>query len=349
MTKYGYSSARVKAMESYLLGSRRMEEIMNAKDTGSVVAMLYQEDYKEDLEEFGGVEIQNELIDFALSRNLARRMSKLRDVAPTTDRRMVRNIVSRWDLSNIKLAIEAKARKATYESISRYIIDVGRYNRQAIKEAMAEEGVDGAMAKIMLNSPYADILRPAFEEYKKGRRVADAINAIDSGYYKELGNTVTMLRAVHQESALMLKIDIDVRNLMLLIKAKRVSLKFSEVEKMIAEHGTLDRQELSKMYENSKDLEAFVESIKVADLQYALDAYRKSRNKELLVFEIALKNSMLRNSVRLLGHSILSFGTILGYSYLKEIEVAALRIIIQGSIYGLSREERDRLIVWKKN
>ena len=113
-TLYGYSNARVKAMESFLIDGRQMEEIMKAKDTGAIIAILYQMDYRQDLEEFGGTSIKEELIDFALSKNLARRLGKLVDISPTTDRKLMRSIVGKWDLSNIKLAIEAKGRKASY-------------------------------------------------------------------------------------------------------------------------------------------------------------------------------------------------------------------------------------------
>ncbi|EQD26669.1 hypothetical protein B1B_19501, partial [mine drainage metagenome] len=66
---YGYSSARVKAMESRLIGKKTMQEIINAKDASTIIAILFQGDYKKDLEEFGGLEIKGELIDFALSKN----------------------------------------------------------------------------------------------------------------------------------------------------------------------------------------------------------------------------------------------------------------------------------------
>ena len=38
---YGYSSARVKAMESRLITNKTMQEIMNAKDTSSIISIFY--------------------------------------------------------------------------------------------------------------------------------------------------------------------------------------------------------------------------------------------------------------------------------------------------------------------
>jgi Archaeal/vacuolar-type H+-ATPase subunit C len=68
--KYAYSNARVKAMESKLVGKELMSQIAAAKEQGAALSILMQTDYRDDLEEFGGVNIKGEMIDFALSRNL---------------------------------------------------------------------------------------------------------------------------------------------------------------------------------------------------------------------------------------------------------------------------------------
>ncbi|MEM3839300.1 MAG: V-type ATPase subunit [Candidatus Micrarchaeaceae archaeon] len=347
-THYGYSSARVKAMEANLVKDKAMREIMNAKDVGSMVALLFQGDYKEDLESFGGLSIKNELVDFALSRNLARNTGKLVQITPTTERNLIRAIVGKWGLYNIKIAIEAKERKADYDSIARYIIDFGRYNAAAIKDAMREDSVEGMMNKFMINSTYLPILQDGLNAYKKGRSALEAAAAIDRSYYRELGKTIIGLRIIHNEPAQILKMDIDMRNLLVLIKAKRAGLKFSDVSASIISHGRINTAELEQLYNGSKDIESMVSQVKAYDLRNAIEVYKNSKMKQLLIFEIGMKNSIFNESLRLLRHSILSFGAILVYAYLKEIEVFTLRILISSRIYGLSKEEMERLIIWKK-
>ncbi len=344
---YGYSSARVKAMEARLIGKKTMQEIMNAKDASSQIALLFQSDYKNDLESFGGLSIKQELIDFALSKNLAKSTGKLVQITPTTERKLIRAIVGKWGLYNVKIAIEAKERKADYDSIARYIIDFGRYNATAVKEAMREDSVEGMLNKFLINSPYPAALHDALEAYKKTKSAIDAAAAIDKSYYKELGKTIIGLRIIHNEPAQVLKMDIDMKNLLILIKAKRAGLKFSDIADNMIERGNMNAHDLEQLYNGSKDIETMVAQIKTYDLKNALDVYKGSKRKQLLIFEIGMRNSIFNNSMRLLKHSILSFGAILVYAYMKEIEVFTLRILIQGRIYGLSREELERLIVWK--
>ncbi len=345
---YGYSSARVKAMEAKLIGKKTMQEIMNAKDVSSIIALLFQGDYKEDLESFGGLAIKNELVDFALSKNLAKNTSRLAQITPTTERSLIRAVIGKWGLYNVKLAIEAKERKADYESISKYVIDFGRYNAAAIKEAMREESVEGMLNKFMINSPYLATLQEALEVYKKSKSAVGTAAAIDKSYYRELGKTIVGLRIIHNEPAQILKMDIDMKNLLILIKAKRAGLKFSDFAGSIIMHGRMEPAELEQLYSGSKDIESMMSQVKTYDLKNAVEVYKSSKKKQLLIFEIGMKNSIFNESIRLLKHSILSFGAILIYSYLKEIEVFTLRILIHGRLYGLSKDEIERLIVWKK-
>ncbi len=344
---YGYSSARVKAMEAKLISKRTMQDIMNAKDASSMIAILFQSDYRSDLESFGGLSIKSELVDFALSNNLAKSTSKLVQITPATERALIRAIVDKWGLYNIKMAIEAKERKADYESIARYIIDYGRYNAAEIKEAMREDSVEGMLGRFMINTRHMAVLRQALETYKKTKSALDAAASIDKSYYKGLGKTIVGLRIIHNEPAQILKMDIDMRNLLILIKAKRAGLKFPDISGSVIEHGRMGPSELEQLYNGSKDIESMVSQVKVYDLKNALDVYRNSKRKQLLLFEIGMKNSIFNESMRLLKHTILSFGAILVYLYMKEIEVFTLRILIHGRLYGLSREEMERLIVWR--
>ena len=344
---YGYSSARVKAMESRLITNKTMQEIMNAKDASSILSILFQGDYKKELEEFGGLEIKGELIDFALSKNLAKSVAKLVQISPTTERKLVRSIVGKWDLYNVKIAIEAKDRKSSYDAIARYLIDYGMYDAAFVRDVMREDSIEGMFNKFMINSPYRDILKESLESYKKSKSAVDAVAAIDKNYYKALGDVIIGLRVIDNSSARIIKMDIDMKNLLLMVKAKRAGLKFSEISGSIIGSGNMPPNELEQIYNGSKDIESMVMQAKLYDMKGAVDVYKSQKLKQLLVFEMGLRNAIFNKSISLLNHSILSFGAILAYAYMKEIEIFTLRVLINSKMYGLSKEETSRLIVWK--
>lgn len=342
---YGYSSARVKSMESQILDRKLMHDIINAKDVSTILTMLFQTEFKKDIEDFGGMEIKHELIDFALSRNLARNVSKLVQVSPTTERKLIRSIVGKWDLYNAKTILEAKARGIGYDAVAGTLIDYGVYNSSVAKEIMREESIENIFGKLMLNSPYRDILSEGLEVYKKDKNLLHAIGEIDKAYYKSLGGVITGLRVIQNEAARIIKMEIDMKNIMLLIRGKIPGAKFQDIGSGLIAGGNVPLPELEQLYNGARDIDAMVQQVKVYDLKDAMSVYKSTG--QLLAFEISMKNQIFTSSVRLLNHSILSFGAILAYAYMKEIEIYTLRIAINSRIYGLSREETERLIIWK--
>ncbi len=343
--KYAYPSTRVKAMEAKLLSSSAMKSIATAKDVGSIMSVLIQTDYNKALSEFGGIAIKHSLIDFALSKNMAERLGKLIGVTPKQNRSVLRNVTGKLELNNVKLAIEAKDRNLGYDAISSYIIDYGIYNQSAVKEAMREPSIEDMLSRFMKNSPYADIIKDAIDVYKSSKDAIETVSAIDVRYYKLLGTSINKLLQTSDRSSAILRMDIDMRNLLILIRAKKRKIAFSEVSKNLISNGNVNENALAGMYNGSEDVSTFAGSIKSFDLKEAIEQYKK--NGQLIAFEIGMRNSLFAKSLSVLRCSTLSFASLLAYVYLKETEVFALRILIKSKMYGLSEEEISRLITWK--
>lgn len=344
---YGYSTARVKAMESKLLSNETFDHMLAAKDTASIIGMLLQTNYKQYIEQFGGVPAMDKLIDSALSRSLGDDTSKLITIAPLTQKKIARAIFGRWDVFNIKLTIEAKASKKKYEDIERYVIDSNYVGKRLIRDAMQEQSVDGAIGKLMQGSHYDDILREALNIYKKTNSINLVNGAIDKMYYVQLSNIIFKLVDVDPWANVLIKKDIDMKNALLLIRAKKHSMKFENVKDYIVPNGNTAIEEWQKSYDLAKNFELFLEEIKAFDIKQAISEYNASKNKSLLLFEISIRNQIFKDGIRVLKHSVLSFGALVAYFYLKEIEVFSLRILIKSKVYGLSDDEIKRMIVWK--
>jgi len=345
-SRYAYSTARVKAMESELIAPAMMKNIMQAKDIGSILSLLSQTSYKKELEQFGGIKISSDMIDFALSKNLAMNVSKLITITPMEDKSITRAIIGKWDIYNIELAIEAKHSKKSFEDIAKYIIDYGPYNANVIKEALGEASVDGLISKLSINSPYKEILAQALDEFRKSGDALKVNMLIDKLYYQKLGALMPRIRNLSPEAATIIKLDIDMRNMLNLIRAKRYALKFNEISEGIIKNGSLGIEELQAIYENAKNEEDVAKNAKVFDLSNEVEIYKKERR--LFVFEIGMRNQILSKGIRMLSHTLLSFGTILAYAYIKDIEVLTLRIIIKSKQYALPQDEVSRMILWKE-
>ena len=74
---YAYSNTRVKAMEAELVPRSTIDELARMDSIESILARLLQTNYVRSIEEYGGAHIRWELLDFALSSNLAKNLYKL--------------------------------------------------------------------------------------------------------------------------------------------------------------------------------------------------------------------------------------------------------------------------------
>ena len=325
--RYGYSNTRVKAMESKLVARDAIERMLAAKETESMGAMLLQTSYKGYVEEFGGTKSMDKLIDFALSKSLGKETNKLVAVAPPAHREIVRDIVGVWDMSNAKFMIGAMGR---------------------VKEAMATNSIESAIGKLAAATPYKQEMRSALNAYRKSKDLMEVDSAIDVAYYAKLGSTIEKLRKINRESAQLIARRIDLKNALMLLNAKRHGREFSEIRGYLVRNGSVGIAALGKAFESSKSVDALAVSIGAFDLKQAAAEYAAGKGRSLMIFEIAMMNELFRDALKAVRHSVLSFGTIIAFLYLKEIEVSTLRIIIKGKSYGLGDDEIRRMITWFK-
>ena len=102
---------------------------------------------------------------------------------------------------------------------------------------------------------------------------------------------------------------------------------------------------LERMYASSNSVEELASRSKAFDLKASIARY--AVDKRITHLEIGMKNQLLQASVHLVRHSVLSFGALLAYVYLKELELSTLRILIKGKQFGLSELDMEELMAWK--
>ena len=307
--RYGYSNTRAKAMESKLIDIATMRSIAEAKDVDSILAILFQTDYNAAITKFGGLEISATMIDFAISENLAERVNKLAEITPKRDQHIIRRIIARWDLSNVKRVLEAAERKQPFEAISRYLIGSSEFPPAVLQDAMRAESVEAVLAKLIQSSlSYRPILERALAVYKKSKNVLDAMATLDAEHYRQLGELAIELQENHDKSAQLLRMDIDMRNMITLLRAKRLGSRFDDVSYNLISNGDIGMKALAKMYNGASDVASFASKSQVFELADAVEAYKQ--NGQMLSFEISMRNQifntsrkMLRLSVALLRHA----------------------------------------------
>ena len=319
-----------------------MQSLVNAKDIPSILSILINTDYKKNLEDFGGLNIKSGLIDFALNKNFGEKINKLINITPLTKKNLMRQLTGKWDLYNIKLTLEAKDQNKDFESISKYLINYGVYDSLFIKQAIQETTtIEDLLSKFMINSPYKNILQKALEIYKKNRNILEVNIEIDKIYYENLSKLLFKINTIDYNVYSIIKKEIDLKNIINVIRAKKYNMNFNYLENFIIKNGNINKDKLRNIFENSKDIQDLISQIKMFDLKSQLEIY--SKTNDLLYFEIKAKSIILESSSKL-KYSVLSFGSIFGYLYLKEIEVSTIRLLLKAVQYDLNKGELLMLV-----
>ncbi len=347
---YAYSNARVKAMESELIPRSTMDELSKMESVEPILVRLLQTSYKRSIEEYGGAQIRTDLVDFALSSELAKSASRLEKTAPGSKRDLILLFTIKFDIDNIKLMLDAKARNRSYEEIEHYLVETRRMSKALMRELFSEQSVEELGAQIMHRLPFKEALEHAMETYKKTKNVLDAENLIDKHFYEALAGAVKLkgLLKTSKQASMLVKQEIEMRNVLALLRAARYELTEQELSEMLIDNGTTPAKDLLALFGRAKDVEGVVAGIKSFDLKAALRLYQQSKNTQMLRFEIAMRNSLFSTALHLLRYSVLSFGTLVGYAYIKEMEVFALRTLVKARQHGLSSDEAKELIAWNK-
>ncbi len=343
VVEYGYANTRVKAMKARLIDAETMQKLQKAKDAEEMISILYNTDYKQNLIEFGGTSAKAELIDFAISKNIAEKMEKLVRLTPERHKAIMRMLAAKWDFANIKLAIEAKERQLSYESIAAYVIDRGPFKAEIIKEAMEKKDISDLLG--FFASKATHTLRPVIDDaraaYEKTRNAIDAINALDYGLLMLLATSSMKLFAEDQKAMRILRTSVDMQNAITLIRSKLVGLSFEAIEKNIVPYGMLTIETMKEAYAKAKNVEELAEGLGIEGLAEGIANWKKTGI--LAQAEIGMNNALLRKSVAL-ASTVLSFATLVGYAYAKELEALRIRIMLKGKQYGLSEEELGMLL-----
>ena len=330
-------------MRSKLLGREQVRRLLESESAQSIIGELIQTDYRQYLDEFGGVKAREGMVDFALSRSFEANVQRLVGISPYGARRIMAAIVSSADYESMKLVLHAKYRGMGFDSIAKYIVGSGRLPMRRIRSAMDCQGLEEAARELGESTPYAGALAGAMEAYRREGSLAASDTALDMSYYSALGGALSRLMTLSPESGRLVRLGIESRNILTLIRLKRAGAPIERARWLLVRNGITSERELLDMYGAASGPQDIAAAVRT----FALDHSAAHDGRvELLRYEMLMRNQLLRRAVSVLGGGVLSFGAIVAYYYMKQMEIATVRAILNGRYYGMSREEIEGMVAW---
>jgi len=323
--EFAYSDVRVKAMKHSILGQPLIRELVDVKSVDEVIAILQNSAYKQPLIDastrFSGVE----LLQKALNAELGDSLGRLLRAVPRRFKPILRAILQVHDIENIKILF---AKKHFGQDISVFdFITLGKQDADFLLELSRKGSLDDVVAALQ-SKEYYRVLLPAFQEFKKSSSLTVIFDSLDRFYFNNLMSKITRETSGFKK---LVASKIELQDMLIALR-----LKERGCEKDAKKYLINPSHSVANSILNSRDLR---EAMDYAKRKFAIKKELSTSSQ----LEVELEKIFIQKALKMLRTTVLNFGTILGFYYLKCEEIAMLRKIALSKQYGLSEQMRGEI------
>lgn len=337
ISEWAYIVARVRVMKRKLIPKEEYVKLLNM-DLNEIARYLEETEYKKEVDELAYRYSGVDLIDHALSLNLARTYQKLIRISKGLPRDLIALYLKKMDLWNIKNILRGKMFRFSNEEIEATLIPAGELDEATLKSLVARESVNEVIEFFKGRPIY-----PILEKLLHGEKLSNVEDELDKHYY-------TSLAGLHAESIDMkyfidsVRMEIDIVNFKTILRLKTEGASIEEISRKIVPYGyQLSEEECRKLA--AMDLEEIVKAVE--NYWFMQDSVKEMVGKERVS---KIENTLTKVWAQKMlskSHSYpLSILPVISYIILKKIEVDNLRLITRGKEKGMDVEEiKEQLVV----
>ena len=313
-------------------------------DLNEITRYLQDSIYKKEIDNFATELSGPELLELALNRNLKSSFEKLRRISSEELNILIDKYLKRKDIEDIKTILRGKYTKADREIITNSLQAAGTLTLDYLKKLIELENIQEILKNIKIFdfSNFKDSLR----EFEEKNILVSIENTLDNLYYNEILEFTKSLPVQGALFKYFLLQEIEIKNLITLIRLKRENLGKEEIKKYMffSNNREMDRN-LNKLLETNID--NIIKIMGKKDYTKILEqGFKELKEKNSLIsLEIGLYKYLLDKSILLQHQHPLSIDVILGYMFAKEIEVRNLKILIKGKQLGLDENFIEKQLV----
>ena len=334
---YIYVCTRMRMRKAKLLPREEYMRMLNMS-ISEITRSIGETEYKQEIDELGTTFKGIDLIEVALSWNLAKEYQKIQDITPGTLKQFTRVYLRRWDIQNVLTIIRGKMQGVRTGKIKEILIPAGSLDRLALDRLLAEESPDRIIEMLKDHRMYPVLAR----EYPAAKE-SGSFSRMENELYKNLyANIIQDARSGVKGGATFLsyiQLEIDIRNVKTLFRL-RVDTVDEDVREMFIPGGTLTVSDFSSLH-SVKDQNEFIDMLKANirnDALHTLLDELKGKKREHDI-DARLTRVQLEQMERLSKRNPFSIHPILVYLEKKKYEVFNLRALARGKESRLPSEK----------
>ena len=342
---YAYACARVKARKSFLLSRDTYSRLM-VMDVYELGRFLGETQYKDEVAQYGGRYSGANLVEVAVTRNLAETYSDILSFTTGHLREMVGNYLRRWDTFNVKTVLRGKISRARQDEVIDTLVPAGAFTEEYLKSLILTESVNEIMDNLS-KQPSLRITSELYREVVEAGKLAPFEDHLDKMLYYDLLDVIEPTNNAERLLRDFIRREIDVTNLKVLLKLKGERIPEERIQKYLIPGGLEFSIDKLRTMAQGEDFDAVMAELEKSsmyeDVKLAMELFRS--DKKLAGLTIALDKALIGTSEKFANFYPLSVLPIVNYMIRKKVEVDNIRIMARGKESGLSGKVIEELLV----
>ncbi|WP_181686343.1 V-type ATP synthase subunit C [Halorhabdus salina] len=344
-SNYEYVVARVRARRAALFDEDDYRKLVRM-GTSEIARFMEETEYEREMNDLGARYSGVDLIEYALTRNMAKHFEDLLRWAEGGLYENVARYLRRFDAWNVKTILRGIYSGADAEAIESDLIKAGELTEATLDRLAAKESIEGVIEGLD-GTIFHEPLEAALDDFEVEELLVPLENAVDRTFYEKLMEGLPDAQSADRATQLyleFLRAEIDFRNLRNALRIARSGADIDPSEYYI-EGGTLfDAEEVRQLAGDTDQLVDHVRDSEYGeDLEAAIDDLEAAA--DLIGFEHALDAALLEYADTLSYRYPVSITAVLSYILAKEREIDNIRAIARGRESGLGLDEIERDLV----
>lgn len=340
---YIYVSTRLRVRKAKLLAPEEYQRMLNMS-LPEIIRLIGETEYQKEVDELGTSFEGIDLLEVALSWNLAKEYQQVIVLAPGSLKEFTMAYLQRWDIYNILTILRGKMQKMKEGKIKEVLIPAGRLNRVILDRLLAEDSCERVADGLKGWKMYPIIAAEISDACSIG-----SFAKLENDLYKRL--YTDLLLVAHsglkggKQFGKFVQLEIDVKNIKTLFRMRADGYEEDATEFFIpgATFTPDELQQYNQMTNRNEVIDVLLTKIKARVLKDALEDLRTEKSVQEVDTE--LTKTQLDQMEKLSKINPFSIHPILVYLEKKKYEVFNLRAIARGKESRLSNDTIGKYLV----
>jgi len=341
---YVYVCTRMRVRKSKLLPREEYLRMLNMS-LPQITRLIEEMEYKKEIDELASSFDGIDLVEEALSWNLAKEFQAILAITPGILKQFTKSYLRRWDIQNVLTIIRGKKQGMSAGKIKEVVVPAGSLDVLFLDRMIAEESIERSI-EMLKNLPLYSVIEREFAGAVETGSFGRLENELYRQFYADLIDEGRSGLKGGNQFLKSIQLDIDIRNIKTIFRLRGQPISAEETADIWIPGASFSVDELKRIsqIETIDELvDTLRKKVKSPALVDALEGLREE--KPIHEVENSLTRAQLDYMDRLSKRNPFSIYPILVYLEKKKYEVTNLRALARGKQANLPAERIENYLV----